>query len=57
MLQGELGPDGAKGDRGEPGMTVSARSEDAETKQHTHTQAELILVLLSKCVLLFLSLF
>lgn len=26
MLQGELGPDGAKGDRGEPGMTVSARA-------------------------------
>lgn len=23
MLQGEMGPDGAKGERGEPGMTVS----------------------------------
>lgn len=23
-LQGEMGPDGAKGERGEPGMTVSA---------------------------------
>lgn len=23
MLQGDLGPDGAKGDKGEPGMTVS----------------------------------
>lgn len=23
MLQGEMGPDGSKGERGEPGMTVS----------------------------------
>lgn len=42
MLQGEMGPDGAKGERGEPGMTVSGdplgqpRSEEAD-KQQTHT--------------------
>lgn len=43
MLQGEMGPDGAKGDRGEPGMTVSGEpsgqphSEEADNKQQTHT--------------------
>lgn len=37
-----MGPDGAKGDRGEPGMTVSAyrraHSEDADIKRRTRTQ-------------------
>lgn len=41
-----MGPDGAKGERGEPGMTVSGepsdqpRSEEADDKQQTHTLGE-----------------
>lgn len=36
MLQGELGADGTKGDRGEPGMTVSAALQATHTYTHTH---------------------
>lgn len=43
MLQGEMGLDGAKGERGELGMTVSGEpsdhphSEEADNKPQTHT--------------------
>ncbi|KAG7231881.1 hypothetical protein INR49_010136 [Caranx melampygus] len=41
VSQGEMGPDGAKGDRGEPGMTrveVSERSAAADQRQRTEGQ-------------------
>lgn len=43
-----MGPDGAKGERGEPGMKVSGepsdqpRSEEADNKQQTHTHTLLV---------------
>lgn len=38
VLQGEMGPDGAKGERGEPGMTVSAWQSHTTTTTTTTQQ-------------------